>query len=106
MDITVKTKGVENVKSVIGHYDYLFSYFLLYSYCFYYFTIFSSMWQIALRYFYVQYKLQVIYLLIFHIPIILNIVSKFSLTIVLLVTFHCCVYQLREFILNLCLLVD
>ena len=61
MDITVKTKGVENVKSVIGHYDYLFSYFLLYSYCFYYFTIFSSMWQIALRYFYVQYKLQVIY---------------------------------------------
>ena len=27
MDITVKTKGVENVKSVIGHYDYLFSYF-------------------------------------------------------------------------------
>ena len=25
---------VENVKSVIGHYDYLFSYFLLYSYCF------------------------------------------------------------------------
>ena len=61
MDITVKTKGVENVKSVIGHYDYFFSYFLLYSYCFYYFTIFSSMWQIALRYFYVQYKLQVIY---------------------------------------------
>ena len=36
-----KTKGVENVKSVIGHYNYLFSYFLLYSYCFYYFTIFS-----------------------------------------------------------------
>ena len=34
MDITVKTKGVENVKSVIGHYNYLFSYFLLYSYCF------------------------------------------------------------------------
>ena len=27
MDITVKTKGVENVKSVIGNYDYLFSYF-------------------------------------------------------------------------------
>ena len=27
MDITVKTKDVENVKSVIGHYDYLFSFF-------------------------------------------------------------------------------
>ena len=28
MDITVKTKDVENVKSVIGHYDNLLSYFL------------------------------------------------------------------------------
>ena len=59
MDITVKTKDVENVKSVIGQYNYLFSYFLLYSYCFYYFTIISSMCYITLRYFYVQYKLQV-----------------------------------------------
>ena len=59
MDITVKTKDVENVKSVIVHYDYLFSYFLLYSYCLYYFTIISSMCYITLRYFYVQYKLQV-----------------------------------------------
>ena len=65
------------------------------------------MWQIALRYFYVQYKLQVIYLLIFHIPIILNIVSKFSLTIVLLVTLHCCVYQLRDlFSIYVCLLTE
>ena len=30
MDITVKTKDVENVKSVIGHYDYLFSFFLIF----------------------------------------------------------------------------
>ena len=42
MDFTVKTKGVENVKSVTWRYDYLFSYFLL---CPYY-------------YFYVLYKLQ------------------------------------------------
>ena len=27
MNITVKTKDVENVKSVIGKYDYLFSHF-------------------------------------------------------------------------------
>ena len=27
MDITVKTKNVENVKSVIGHYVFLFCYF-------------------------------------------------------------------------------
>ena len=27
MDITVKTKGAENVKSVIANYDYSFSYF-------------------------------------------------------------------------------
>ena len=27
MDITVKTKDVEKVKSVIGHYDYLLSYY-------------------------------------------------------------------------------
>ena len=64
------------------------------------------MWQIALRYFYVQYKLQVIYLLIFHIPIILNIVSKFSLTIVLLVTLHCCVYRVNLFSIYVCLLTE
>ena len=63
MDITVKTKDVENVKSVVGQYDYLFSYFFIYSYCFYYFPIISSMCYITLRYFYVQYKLQVYILL-------------------------------------------
>ena len=42
MDIIVKTKGVENVKSVTGLYDYVLSYSSLYSYCFYYLTIFSS----------------------------------------------------------------
>ena len=61
MDTTVKTKDVENVKSVIGQYDYLFSYFLLYSYCFYYFTIISSMCYITLRYFYVHINYKFIY---------------------------------------------
>ena len=46
MDFTVKTKGIEIVKSVPGFHYYLFSYFLLYSYCFYYLTINQGLFSI------------------------------------------------------------
>ena len=58
MDITVKTEGVENVKSVIVHYDYLFSYYYYFYFLFFYYFYFFYFFYILTAFIISQYSAQ------------------------------------------------
>ena len=107
MDFTVKTKGLEVIKSVPGLCDYLFSYFQLNCYCFLlnnYVLLYVVDYTSLLICVILTTNLYV--MLIFPDPNVINLLARLSLRILLLATLHYCVYQLDDIIRHLCLLDD